>query len=122
MAAPWVDLAELLAAAATDANVYPTPTEQVVADAIVIRPDTPWIANSGAAWFGEERYAAIALVSASTPNDGLARLHELVHIIMDTARAGSWEFDSVTPPVVDESTGTPFLASTVSLIYRNCEE
>lgn len=122
MSAPWVDLATLLEAADTGANIYPTPEEQVVAPAIVVRPDTPWIGNSDSFWSGEERYAVVALVTASTPGDGLAALHELVHAIMETAREASWEFDSVTAPVVDETTGTPFLAATVSLIYRNCEE
>jgi hypothetical protein len=124
---PWDTLAGLLTAALVDVddeptvNVYPTPTEQVVADAVVIRPDTPWIAP-GDVWMGEERYAVVCLVSAGTPADGLARLHSIVHTVLDAARSASWEFDNVSPPVVDESTGTPFLAATVSLIYRNCEE
>jgi hypothetical protein len=122
MSTPWEALAQLLTDADTGANIYPTPAEEIVPEALVIRPDTPWMDTSGVAWSGEERYAVVALVTASTPSDGLKRLHELVHAIMHTARTASWEFDSVTAPVVDETTGTPFLAATVSLIYRNCEE
>jgi hypothetical protein len=119
---PWDALAQLLTDADTGANIYPTPEETIVADALVVRPDQPWVGNSESTWPDEERYAVVALVSASTPGDGLARLHTLVHAVLDAARGASWEFDSVSAPVVDESTGTPFLAATVSLIYRNCEE
>lgn len=122
MSTPWDALATLLQAAETDVNVYPAPVEDIVADAIVIRPDTPWFEQGEQTWYDQERYAVVALVSASAPADGLARLHYLVHSILHTARDASWEFESVTAPVVDESTGTPFLAATVSLVYRNCEE
>lgn len=117
---PWETLAALLNIAGV--NVYDTPQETIVPDAVVIRPDSPWIAPSDAGWPDEERYAAVVLVTASTPGDGLARLHTVVHAVLDAARRASWEFDNVSAPVVDESTGTPFLAATVSLIYRNCEE
>ena len=120
MPAPWDTLAASLELAEPDVNVYPTPDDNVSAPAIVIRPDTPWI-EPGSYEIDDERYAAIALVTASTPEDGLAALHTLVHSIAHVARTEGWEFVSVSAPAVDESTGTPFLAATVSLIYRNCE-
>jgi hypothetical protein len=122
MSTPWDQLADLLQGADDYVNVYPTPAENIVPDAIVVRPDTPWFEPGPGYQMDAERYAAVALVSASSPSDGLARLHDLVHNILHTARTASWEFESVTAPVVDESTGTPMLAATVSLIYRNCEE
>lgn len=122
MSTPWDALAVLLQAAETGVNVYPTPEENIVPPAIVVRPDTPWIETGDDMWSDQERYAVVALVTASTPGDGLAELHGIVHSIMHAARTASWHFDSVTAPAVDESTGTPFLAATVSLIYRNCEE
>lgn len=118
---PWETLAALLDDL-EDVNVYPTPQEPIVPDAVVIRPDTPWIAPSDTTWPDEERYAVVVLVTASTPGDGLARLHTIVHAVLAAARTALWEFDNVSAPVVDESTGTPFLAATISLIYRNCEE
>jgi hypothetical protein len=120
MSAPWDVLATALAAANDGVNIYPTPDDNVTPPAIVIRPDTPWI-EPGDFSIDDERYAAIALVTASTPEDGLAALHTLVHSIAHEARAEGWEFVSVSAPAIDESTGTPFLAATVSLIYRNCE-
>lgn len=123
MSTPWDQLAALMTGDPFDAvNVYPTPSENVTPDAVVIQPDEPWIGNSDAVWTDEERYVVTALVTASTPGDGLARLHALIHAVLHAARSASWEFDSVTAPAVNESTGTPFLAATVSLIYRNCEE
>lgn len=117
---PWETLAALIDL--EDVNVYPTPQETIVPDAVVIRPDTPWIAPGDATWNDEERYAAVVLVTAATPGDGLVRLHTIVHGVLDAARRASWELDNVSSPVVDETTGTPFLAATISLIYRNCEE
>lgn len=129
MSTPWDQLGELLDAALVNVsdepnvNVYRTPTDQqIIPDAVVIRPDTPWIGNSESSWGDEERYAVVALVTASTPGDGLARLHGILHTVLDAARQAGWEFDTVTAPVVDESTGAPFLAATASFIYRNCEE
>lgn len=115
---PWDTLAGLLDDI-DDVNVYATPQETIVPDAIVIRPDTPWI-SPGDTWSDEERYAVVVLVTAATPSDGLLRLHDIVHDVVHIARTASWEFDNVSAPVVDETTGTPFLAATVSLIYRNC--
>lgn len=118
---PWDELADALEAvtALEDVNVYATPTPDYVPDAIVIRPGSPWIEPGPQFPADTDRYVAVAVVSASTPGDGTARLHMLVHAIADTARLIGWEFESASEPVIDESI-TPALASAVSLIYRNC--
>jgi hypothetical protein len=60
----------------------------------------------------------VAVVSASTPQDGEAELYSLSHLIMDNLTDG-WEFVSVSRPVVDQSTGTPYLAAIIRLRYLN---
>lgn len=118
---PWEALA-LLLAAIDDVNIYPAPQEQYVADAIVIVPGSPWIAPGGDTWGDAERYRVTVLVPTGGPQDTLERLHVIVHELLDLARRASWEFEEVGEPAIDETTGTPFLTATATLIYRNCEE
>ena len=117
---PWDTLAGLLQTALPGVNIYPVPEENVSAPAIVIRPDDPWMVSDAIA-YDEERYNAIALVSASDTRDGLRELHELMHTVAHVARSNGFELDEASAPLIDRTTDTPFLASSVSLIYRSCE-
>lgn len=116
---PWQELAAAMAD--TDINVYPAWADQLQAPAIVLMPDDPWIAPH-AFGYDQERYVAVAAVQASASREGgVNQLHDLVHHVIDAAISVpgvAWE--EVSAPVIDESTGTPFLAARVRLTYRNC--
>ena len=105
-------------------SVYGGPAAQVVPDAIVIRPDEPWI-EDGDNWCAYlEHYVAIAVVSASSPEDGIAALYGIIRGIltaMEEATSG-WSWVTVGLPVIDETTGTALLAAPVRLNYRNSGE
>jgi len=119
---PWDDLAAVLMAepALEDVNVYATPTESIVPPAVVVRPDTPWLATAGSLYPGDtERYAAIAVSSASSPADAMAELHRMVHAIANAARVAGWQLEEAAAPVIDELI-SPTLASAVTLTYNNC--
>lgn len=96
------------------------PISQLKPPAVVIRPDQPWLLPS-AMCADEQRYVAIAVVSASTPADGVRKLYAIVKAIKN-AVSGAWSWESVSAPVVDETTGSPLLAASVRLRYRNSEE
>jgi hypothetical protein len=98
-------------------SVIRGPISSLEAPAVVLRADEPWIIPS-AFCHDQQNYAAVAVVSASTPQDGEAELHSLSHLIMDNLIEG-WEFVSVSRPVVDQSTGTPYLAAIIRLRYLN---
>ncbi len=101
-------------------SIYPGPAPQIVPPAIVIRPAEPWIEPSTFCR-GLERYHAIAVVTASTPRDGVDQLYTIIQAIKDAleGETGSkWDWESVGQPVIDESTGTAFLAAPVRLTYR----
>lgn len=108
-------------------SVYGGPAPQIVPPAVVIRPDEPWIedgADAGGWCQYLEHYVAIAVVSASTPEDGVAALYEIIRGIftaIDEATSG-WSWVSAGLPVIDETTGTAFLAAPVRLNYRNSGE
>jgi len=98
-------------------NIYPSPTDKVEAPAIVIRPDSPWMQpNRFCAEL--ESYNAVCVVTASTPSDGIAMLRLLSLAIIDVLES-PWDWVSVEGPVIDESTGVPFMASRVRLTYAN---
>lgn len=100
------------------ANVYRAPESQIVAPAIVFRPDEPWMVKARPI---TERYAAIAVVTASTPKDGLAELHRLVHrVLVAVSSAEGWGWYEVGTVILDESTGSPFLACRVRLGLQDC--
>jgi len=101
-------------------SIYPGPAPQIVPPAIVIRPAEPWIEPSTFCK-GLERYHAIAVVSASTPRDGIDELYTIIQGIK-AALPDTWDWETVGQPVIDESTGTAFLAAPVRLLYRNGED
>ncbi len=102
-------------------SIYPGPAPQIVPPAIVIRPAEPWMEP---ATFCKDlqRYHAIAVVSASTPRDGVAQLYEIIQAIKAALPEEGWDWETVGQPVIDESTGTAFLAAPVRLLYRNGED
>jgi len=117
---PSEDLASALEASGAlsdGVSIYPGPAPQIVPPAIVIRPAEPWI-EQDTYCKGLERYHAIAVVSASTPRDGVDELYTIVQGIK-AALPDTWDWETVGQPVIDESTGTAFLAAPVRLLYRN---
>lgn len=65
-----------------------------------------------------ERYNAVCAVTASSPGEGLAMLRLLTLAIIE-ALVAPWDWVSVEAPIIDESTGVPFLACRVRLTYKN---
>lgn len=109
---PWEEFASRL----DGPNVYPAPPSQLVPPAIVLRPSEPWIVPEGMGW-DRENYVAVCVVSASDPASGLRALYELVRTVVN-ATDDAFSLGSVGSPVIDESTGTPVLAATVSITHR----
>jgi hypothetical protein len=89
---------------------------QVAPDAIVVRPDEPWLEPDTYCVY-LQHYIAVIVVSASTPDDGVERLYDIALKILD-ALPDTWEFVTVGAPIIDESTGTAFLAAPVRLNYK----
>jgi hypothetical protein len=126
MAGPWDDLADALAPGPGDpaVNVYPAFAEAgMMAPAIVLQPDEPWI-EPQAFGFDQERYVALAAVPAAAGRRaGVRDLYDLVaYIIARASTIDGVAYESVTAPRIDDSTGTPYLAAAVRLTYRNCIE
>ena len=120
MADPAGDLAALIAGIPDlpdGFNVYAAPSEKITAPAAVIRPDTPWVEPSRFC-FDLERYAVVVAVTANTPPDGIAMLRSVLLKIID-ALTDPWAWVQVDGPVIDQSTGVPFLAARLRLTYSN---
>ena len=103
-------------------NLYPGLANVVDGPAVLMRPDQPWLERE--AYEHElERYVAIAIVAAATPDEAMEQLHVLVHaIVANCDRVPGWSWDTVGRIVADESTGVPFLVAAVRLTYRDCTE
>lgn len=93
---------------------------QVSPPAVVIRPDEPW-REPDRYCADLQHYLAVAVVTASGAEDGVSTLYALTSAIIGSLPEG-WDFDSIGAPIIDESTGTAFLAAPVRLNYRNNEE
>lgn len=118
---PWAELAAYASTVApADVNVYSTATDKLVAPALVIRPDEPWRVPS-IYCLDLQRYVAVAVVAASTPDDGTEKLYEIHNALLASLPAG-WKFVSISAIVADESTSIPYLASALRLEYMNTEE
>lgn len=98
-------------------SIYTVPDSKISPPAIVLRPDTPWIEQSGYC-YDEEHYLAIAVVQASTPSDGIPLLRSMTLAIIG-ALTPPWDWVSADGPVVDNSTGIEYLANRLRLKYRN---
>ena len=116
MATPAEDLAAYIATLEglpAGLNIYGAPQAKVMAPAIVIRPGGTWMAQANFCAH-LERYSAICVVSASTPEDGIAMLRTLSLAVIDGLQS-PWDWESVEGPVIDQTTGVPFLANRVNL-------
>jgi len=101
-------------------SIVTGPVTSLEAPALVIRADSPWIVPS-AFCHDEQRYAAVAVVSAASGADGEADLHRLIIELMDNLPEG-WMFESAQAPVLDQSTGSALLAAIIRLRYANSEQ
>ncbi len=119
MAYPW-ELLETAALAVVPegVSVYGAPADQIVPPALVIRPDTPW-REPESFCNDHQRYVAIAVVSAASMGDGGQRKIYDIHSALILALPEGWSFDSVTGPVIDETTGSQLIAAALRLSYRN---
>lgn len=121
MALPTLALADhLLSVLPADWSVLQGPISSLEPPALVLRADGSWITPS-AYCHDLQSYAAIAVVSASTPQDGEADLHHVIIELMENLPEG-WRFVSAQAPVLDQSTGTALLAAKVNLEYANSEQ
>lgn len=98
-------------------NIYQAPEESIVAPALVIKPDPLWI-DQDRFCFDLERYNLVAVVTANTPADGIAMLRSMLLKII-AALVSPWGWEQADGPVVDQSTGIPFLAARLRLKYSN---
>lgn len=98
-------------------NFYSYPTDKITPPAIVIRPDAQWMLPDRFC-NDLEHYSAICAVTASSPGDGIALLRLLSLAIIE-ALAPPWDWESVEGPIIDDTTGAPFLANRVRLTYKN---
>ena len=99
----------------TTANVHGI-RSQVIAPALVIRPYDPWLSPDRFCK-AVQRYVAVATVGAASGEDGIDRLYTMVLAVIDNLPEG-WDWESVGGPVIDESTGTSFLAAPVRLTFK----
>lgn len=121
-ASPLDDLAAKLADVdlPSGMSIITGPAAQLKPPAVVLRPDNPWLVPSKFC-ADEQRYVAIPVVSASTPADGVRKIYAAVKAIKN-ALTESWSWESVSAPIIDETTGVPLLAASVRLKYQNSEE
>jgi hypothetical protein len=98
-------------------NVYAAPSEKITAPAAVIRPDAPWLIPSKFC-NDEERYAVVVVVTANTPSDGVAMLRSVLLQIIE-ALTSPWDWEQADAPLIDETTGVPFLVARLRLKYLN---
>jgi len=104
-------------------NLYRGLTNQVVSPAIVIRPDDPWFDNQEApSWcFDQQRWTAVAVAHSAAPEDAQGVLYRLVRsVIHNLPEQFSWI--NTSGVVLDESTGTAFLAVAIHLRYNSMGE
>jgi hypothetical protein len=118
---PWAILAGRIAAAAGEGpspNVLQGPAPMVAPDAVVIRPDEPWMENVGTWGHGTERWVAVAAVPAADPISGMARLYAMAKLVAEAASDEGWDWSSVGSLTLDETTGSPLLVAPVRLTYK----
>ena len=103
---PWADLMERIAAALESSSRPPSVlaglVPQVTPDAIVIRPDGPWIGRSGDGrpvrfTSNMERYVAICAVRVSDPGSAMADLYGYARAVMEAASDDGWDWVDVGP-------------------------
>lgn len=125
---PWAALSNAIAAAlegeAHKPSVLAGPRAQVVPDAIVIRPDTPWISRGDQkpVRFGAhgtlERYVAVCATRVSDPGSAMDALYTMVRAVQEAASDNGWDWVDVAGIGLDETTDTPLLVASVRLTYN----
>jgi hypothetical protein len=105
----------------SNVSVLDGPVASLKAPAVVIRPDSPWIVEGPSFCYDEQRYQAVMVVTASTPRDGRRMLYQIARAIRNALPEG-WSWEEVRAPIIDESTGVPYLAAAIRLLYRSTEE
>lgn len=122
---PWDALAEACTTTLPEGvSIYSAPTNQLVPPALVIRPDNPWIEISDESWCVDtQRYVAVAVVTASSPKSGMGKLFRISWGVRQAAKGlAGWEWRSTGSPIIDESTGSAYLAAPIRLTYKNSQE
>lgn len=116
---PWEVLTDRIIAAGYAGNVYPAPVTNISPPAIVIRPGLPWLSVTDAPSYcaSRQRYVVTAVVTASTPSDGVGELLSALGNIAAAAQGSGWAFVDAGPPIIDETTGTPLLAAAANVTY-----
>lgn len=117
MASPIADLIDALKTkdGLTDVN-FSGIRSQLVAPAVVIRPDEPWFEPDTFCKYAQ-RYAAVVAVGEASAEDGINRMHTIAVAIIANLPAG-WDWESVGSVLLDESTGTAFMAAPVRLVFK----
>jgi hypothetical protein len=95
------------------------PTSMLVPPALVIRANSPWISPARYC-HDDQQYTAVGVVTAATPQDGEQMLYSIGLLVMDNLPEG-WSFLGMDAPVLDESTGHPYLAAGIRLQYANSD-
>lgn len=98
-------------------NLYGYPTDKIEVPAIVVRPGSPWM-QPDRFCNDLESYSAICVVTASSPGDGIELLR-LLSLAIIGALQPPWDWVDVEGPLIDDTTGVPFLANRVRLTYKN---
>jgi len=118
---PWDEFAARIDLDPDEFSIYPAMAQQIQAPAVVLVPNDPWV-QSTAYQYDTERYLAICLVESTAPQDGLDRLHTMIHAIREAGGDG-WEIGDVSgirsARIPDDSTN--YLGSWVQLTFRNCD-
>jgi hypothetical protein len=118
---PWEELAAYAATVVPDdVSVHSTVTEKIDAPALVIRPDEPWREPSTFC-LDLQRYVAVAVVTASAPDDGTGELYAIHSALLSNLPPG-WNFVSATGITINETGSAPLLASALRLTYANSGE
>lgn len=116
---PWDVLAARVVALDPAANVITGPAPAVEPDAIVIRPDEPWLVHTDSGYrHRPERYAALAAARVADPASSLAALYGMVGVILEAASDSGWDWESVSGITLDETTGVPLLVVTTHVTYK----
>jgi hypothetical protein len=116
---PWELIGSRIVAVAPKLNVITGPAAQVEPDAIVVRPDDPWMEAHGASFKTRpERYAAVCASRVADPASSLAALYGMVGAILEAASDEGWDWETVSGITLDETTGVPLLVCTAHITYK----
>jgi hypothetical protein len=119
---PWGILSERVAATFGEGpapNISAGPTAVVAADAVVIRPDEPWLDALGASYTTRlERYVCLLAVGVGDPASSLERLYSMALAITEAASDAGWAWATTSGVTLDETTGVPLLVVAVHVTYK----